>query len=52
MCTPHAHGGQKIVFDPLTLELQVVVTSLRWVWKLTLGPHQEQQLFLTTEPTL
>lgn len=46
----HTHacacGGQKMVWDPLELELQEVVSSLTWIGNWALGPLQAQPVFL------
>lgn len=45
MCMPDAHGGQKVVLDPLDLELQLVNSKPpRGCWDLNLNPLQGQQV--------
>ena len=47
MCTLDAFGGQKRVSDPLEL-----VSHHMDAWKSNLGPLEEQQMLLATEPSL
>ena len=48
---PGAHGGQKRTLDPLELKLLMVV-SHHVEPRIQAGPLQEQQVLLTTLPTL
>jgi hypothetical protein len=47
MYLPGACRGQKRVWDPLEVELQVAVS-----WESNLGPEEEQPVLLTIEPSL
>lgn len=49
---PSALGGQKRALHPLDLELQMVSGTM-WVLgnPANLGPQQEQQALITTEPS-
>lgn len=54
VCTPHIAGvlgGQKRASDPLNLELRMV-ELLCWCWELNTSHLEEQQMFLTIEPSL
>lgn len=47
-----ACGGQKRVLGLLAMELQMVVETPCGRWQANLGPLEENQVFLTTEPEL
>lgn len=51
-CVPEACGSQKRATVFLELKFQSVVWCPMWVWKLNLGPLQEQQSLVTVEPPL
>jgi hypothetical protein len=46
-CVPSVYEGQKMVLDPLDLELQMIVNHCGHQ-----GLLQEEQVLLTTEPSL
>lgn len=51
--TAGASGGQKWVLDPLKLKLHTCSCEQSCgYWELNSGPLQEQQVFLTTNPSL
>lgn len=45
VCMPGSHGGQKSASKPWELELQIFMSH-------PVGTLQEQQMFITTEPSL
>ena len=45
VCMPGSHRGQKSALEPPELELQIFMS-------LPVGTLQEQQMFITTEPSL
>lgn len=47
-----AHGGLKRALNPLELELWMVYGPPCGCWESNLGLLQEQQIFLTSDPSL
>ena len=52
ICMSGARRGQKRTWDPLELELQIVVSLTYGCWELNPGPLEEQPVLLTDDPLL
>jgi hypothetical protein len=51
-CSVYLHLLARRVSNLMELELPAVMSHLAWCWELNSGPLQEQQVLLTTEPSL
>lgn len=47
-----AYRGQKMIPDPLELELHVVMSRLCGCWELKANYLKEQYMYLTAEPSI